>query len=105
VTLVGLGLVAVWLYVRRPQLRPGTLVRAVVHVAASFCLFAGLPYVIGPVLGAIPAPVGPLLVVGGLLMPVLTYVLFSWLCLMAKIHDIADSTPRGGHRVPHGAKA
>src|SRR6476660_385298 len=37
---IGLGLVAVWAYVRYPRLRPGSLVRAAVHVALSFLAFA-----------------------------------------------------------------
>jgi hypothetical protein len=98
-TLLGLGVVAVWVYVRYPRLRPRTIMRAMGHVAASFGLFALLPYIVGPCLEAIGKPLGPLLVVAGLLLPTLTYVLFSWLGLMAKLHDLADSTPRGGHPV------
>ena len=33
---VGLGLVAVWTYVRYPRLRPRSLVLAALHVAVSF---------------------------------------------------------------------
>ena len=98
-TLLGLGMVAVWVWVRYPRLRPSSLMRAIVHVALSFCLFALLPYVISPVLNAVGKPFGPALFVLLLLVPTLTYVLFSWLGLMAKLHDLADSKPRGGHPV------
>ena len=98
-TLIGLGAVAVWVYVRYPRLRPRTLTRAMVHVAASFGLFALLPYAVGFFVEAMPKPLGALCFVVALLIPTLTYVLFSWLGLMAKLHDLADSTPRGGHPV------
>jgi hypothetical protein len=98
-TLLGLGAVAVWVWVRCPRLRPGTIRRAMAHVAASFGAFALLPYSISPWLGALGKPLGPALFVVMLLIPTLTYVLFSWLGLMAKLHDLADSTPRGGHTV------
>jgi hypothetical protein len=98
-TLLGLGAVAVWLYVRYPRLRPRSIMRAMGHVASSFGLFALLPYVVTPCLDALGRPLGPALFVVGLMIPVLTYVLFSWLGLMARLHDLADSTPRGGHPV------
>jgi hypothetical protein len=98
-TLLGLGVVAVWVWMRYPRLRPSSLVRAMVHVALSFCLFALLPYLIRPCLDALGKPFGPFLFIVLLLVPTLTYVLFSWLCLMAKLHDMADSKPRGGHPV------
>jgi hypothetical protein len=98
-TLVGLGTVAAWLYVRFPRLRPRSLMRAMGHVAASFGAFVALPYAIAPCVGLGGKPLGPAIFVVVLLIPTLTYVLFSWLCLMAKLHDMADSKPRGGHPV------
>jgi hypothetical protein len=98
-TLLGLGMVAVWVWVRYPRLRPSSLTRAMVHVASSFCLFTLLPSLINPFLNAVGKPLGPALFVVLLLVPTLTYVLFSWLGLMAKLHDMADSKPRGGHPV------
>jgi hypothetical protein len=97
VTLLGLGMVAVWVWVRYPRLRPRSIMCAMVHVGASFFLFGLLPYLIAPSLSAFGKPLGPFLFVVVLLVPTLTYVLFSWLGLMAKLHDLADSTPRGGH--------
>jgi hypothetical protein len=78
--------------------------RAMVHVAVSFGGFACLPYAVGPC-ALLGKPAGPVLFVVGLLIPTLTYVLFSWLGLMAKLHDMADSKPRGGHPVRCAAKA
>jgi hypothetical protein len=103
-TLLAHGLVAVWVWVRYPRLRPSSLMRAMVHVALSFCLFALLPYLISPSLNALGKPLGSFLFVVLLLVPTLTYVLFSWLGLMAKLHDLADSKPSGGHRVPADAR-
>ena len=92
-TLIGLGAVAVWLHLRYPKLRPGSLVRAIVHVAVSFGVFALLP----TVLTVLPPQVYMGLV---LLIVTLTYVLVSWVWLIARIlNDLLGGTPRGGHPV------
>src|SRR5437763_14621624 len=85
-TLIGLGAVAVWVYVRYPRLRPRTLTRAIVHVAASCGLFALLPYAIGFFVEDMPKPLALRFVVA-LLIPTLTYTLFTWPGLLAKLHD------------------
>jgi hypothetical protein len=97
---VGLGLVAVWAYVRYPGLRPVSLVRAAVHVAISFGAFMLLPTVLDFLLPALPSrPLQPYVVLA-LLIPGLTYVLLSWVWLIARIlHDLFGGTPRGGHPV------
>jgi hypothetical protein len=95
--LVGLGLVAVWTYVNQPQLRPGSLLRAVLHVVVSFCGFASLPLLLGVLLPLLPDAVLRPYVVLALLLPALTYVLLSWVWLIARIlHDVLGGTPRGG---------
>jgi len=81
--LIGLGLVAVWAYVNHPRLRPGSLMRAVVHVILSFAGFALLPILLR------------------VLIPVLTYVLLSWVWLIARILHDMGGTPRGGHPAAH----
>jgi hypothetical protein len=101
--LVGLGCVALWLYLRFPRLRPATIRHAMVHVALSFGLFFALPYTVD-LFSRLPGNVSLLAFVTVLLIPVMTYVLFSWVALIAKIHNLADSTPRGGHRVPRAAE-
>jgi hypothetical protein len=101
--LLGLGGVALWLYLRFPRLKPATITHAMLHVAVSFGLFFALPYAVG-VFSVLPGRLGLLAFVSVLLIPVMTYVLLSWVALIAKIHDLADSTPRGGHRVPRGAE-
>jgi hypothetical protein len=102
-TFAGLGVVALWLYLRFPRLRPQTIKRAMAHVAVSFALFALLPYLVDVFTASLPKVVAIFVFFAFLLLPVLTYVLFSWIGLIAKIHDLADSTPRGGHRVPERA--
>lgn len=94
---IGLGLVAVWAYCRYPRLRPRSLVRAVVQVAISFGGFALVPLTLGLVLQLAPSPdLRPYLVLA-LLMPTLTYVLLTWVWLLARIlHDLSGG-PRGGH--------
>jgi hypothetical protein len=96
---LGLGAVAVWIYLRYPRLRPQSLIRAIVHVAISFGSFGLVPYAIGPCARNLPPSLSLLVIVVGLIVPTLGYVLLSWIWLIAKIHDIGNSLPRGGHRV------
>lgn len=94
---LGLGVVAVWAYVRYPRLRPGSLMRAVAHVAVSFVGFWLLPLALSllmPVVQAHGLRVGVVLV---LLFATLTYVLLSWVWLTACIADALAGGPRGGH--------
>jgi hypothetical protein len=97
---LGLGAVAFWLYVRCPRLRPNSILRAAVHVAASFLAFALLPAALGRLLPLLPSHVLQLEVVLALLLPLFTYVLLSWIWLVARVlHDLFGGTPRGGHPV------
>ena len=95
---VGLGLVAIWTYVRYPRLRPRSLVLAALHVAVSFGAFAVLPMVLSFLLPLLPSQALQPCVVLALLIATLTYVLLSWVWLIARIlHDLLGGTPRGGH--------
>ena len=96
---IGLGLVAVWAYVNYPRLRPGSLMSAVVHVIVSYAGFALLPALLSVLLPLIPSRTAQPYVVLLLLILLLTYVLLSWVWLIARIlHDIGGN-PRGGHPV------
>jgi hypothetical protein len=99
VMFIGLGAVAVWAYVNCPQLRPSSLVRAGLHVAVSFVGFALLPALLGAVLPLLPSPTMQLYVVLALLIPALTYLLLSWVWLIARIFQDIGGNPRGGHPV------
>jgi hypothetical protein len=99
-TFGGLGLVAVWLYIRFPGRRPQTMTRAVIHVIVAFTLFNFVPYGIRPC-QALPAPLSVAVFVAGFLLPALCYVLLSWLWLIARIQDLGNFKPRGGHPVAH----
>lgn len=92
---IGLGAVAVWVYLRYPRLRPPSLVWAALHVAGSFLSFALLPSVLHVVLPLAPSPY----VVLALLIPTLTYLLLSWVWLIARILQDLLRGPRGGHPV------
>jgi hypothetical protein len=97
---VGLGLVAVWAYVRYPRMRPCSLVRAAVHVAVSFAVFALLPATLSLLLPVVSSHALAPYVVLALLIPSLTYVLLSWVWLIARVlHDLFGGAPRGGHPV------
>ena len=96
---IGLGAVAAWTYVNFPRLRPGSLLRAIVHVAVSFAGFALLPTVLSVLLPALPSHAAQPYVVLTLLIPALTYVLLSWIWLIARILHEIGGNPRGGHPV------
>jgi hypothetical protein len=94
---LGLGVVAVWTHVRFPRLRPGSVVGAALHVAVSFLAFALLPNAFGALLPHVPTRAEASYVALALLIPILTYLLLSWVWLVSRIlHDLGG-TPRGGH--------
>jgi hypothetical protein len=96
--LVGLGAVALWGHCRFPSRRPGSLGRAAVHVVLSFAAFALLPKVFGILSPLVPPDAARVDLALTLLFPTLTYVLLSWVWLIARIlHDLLGGTPRGGH--------
>lgn len=96
---IGLGAVAVWTHVKYPRLRPGSLPRAIVHVAVSFAAFALLPTVLSVLLPLLPVRAAQLCVVLTLLISIFTYLLLSWVWLIARILRDIGSNPRGGHPV------
>jgi hypothetical protein len=98
-TFLGLAAVAVWVYVRYPRIRPQSLVSAALHVAVSFIAFSLLPETLGFLLPLAPSRSSGLLVAVALLIPGLTYVLVSWVWLIARIVELLGGTPRGGHPV------
>jgi hypothetical protein len=94
---LGLGAVALWTHLRFPRIRPGSIVRAALHVAVSFLVFALLPTLLGLLLPLAPSIADRDYMALALLIPILTYLLLSWVWLVARIlHDI-NGTPRGGH--------
>jgi hypothetical protein len=69
-------------------------------VAVSFTGFALLPTALSLLLPLVPSPEQEPYVVLALLIPLLTYVLLSWIWLIARVlHDLLGGTPRGGHPV------
>ena len=97
--LFGLGVVAVWAYVNHPRLRPRSLLRAIVHVAVSFAVFAALPAGLTVVLPLLPSRTLQPYVVLTLLIVLLTYLLLSWVWLIGRILQELHGDPRGGHPV------
>jgi hypothetical protein len=94
---IGLGVVAFWCYLRYPRLRPRSLVLAGVHVAVSFGIFALLPTALAILLPIVAFPAR--YVVLALLIPALTYLLLSWVWLIARVLHELSGGPRGGHPV------
>jgi hypothetical protein len=98
--LIGLGAVAVWFYLRYPRLRPRSILQAALHVVLSFLGFALLPLGLRFLLPLVPHPQVPYIVLA-LLIPAMTYLLLSWVWLIARIlHDLSGG-PQGGHPVGH----
>lgn len=93
---LGLGAIAVWLHVRYPRRRPGSLLRAAAHVVLSCIGFGLVPGALSLLLTHV-AP-SPLRLVLGLavVMPAVTYWLLSWVWLLARIVSMLGGTPRGG---------
>jgi hypothetical protein len=96
---IGLSVVAVWAYVRYPNARPASLVRAAVHVAVSFMAFVLLPFALRAALLFTDARALRLSVALVLLFPAMTYVLLSWVWLIGRILQELFRGPRGGHPV------
>jgi hypothetical protein len=97
---IGLGAVALWAHLQFPGRRPGSLRRAILHVAVSFAAFASMPATLGFLLRLAPSPGQARYIVLALLIPTLTYVLLTWVWLLARIlHDLLGGNPRGGHPV------
>jgi uncharacterized membrane protein len=97
---VGLGAVALWLYVRLPRRRPQTLARAMAHVVLSFAVVLVLPAALAVVVSVGTGRSAMLVFVVGALMPALCYVLLSWFWLLGRVvGDVGGGTPRGGHPV------
>jgi hypothetical protein len=97
--LIGLGAVALWTHVNLPRLRPSSLIRAIAHVIVSFAGFALLPALLSVVLPLLPTRASQPYVVLVLLIPTLTYLLLSWVWLIARILHEIGGKPRGGHPV------
>jgi hypothetical protein len=96
-TFLGVAAVALWAYVRFPKIRPQSLVRAALHVALSFVGLSLLPELLGSLLTLTATQSSRILLAVALLIPALTYVLLSWIWLIARIVDLLGGTPRGGH--------
>ena len=96
---IGLGAVAVWLYVKYPRLRPRSLLRAIAHVAVSFAAFALLPTALSLLLPLLPVRSALPYFVLALLIPIFTYLLLSWVWLIARILQDIGGNPGGGHPV------
>ncbi len=93
---LGLGAIAVWLHVRYPGRRPGSLLRAAAHVVFSFIGFGLVPGALSLVLTHLSPSLLRVYVGLGIVMPAVTYWLLSWIWLLARIISMLDGTPRGG---------
>jgi hypothetical protein len=94
----GAFVLAIWVYLRLPALRPRSLGVAVAHVAASFAVLHVTPYLLEVVGKLAPAPYSVGLAVAVVVAPSLCYLYTSWLWLVARVRD-GLGRPRGGHPV------
>jgi ABC-type uncharacterized transport system permease subunit len=96
---LGVGMLALWVHVRLPRLKPGTLRTAAVHVIVSFAGFALAPILVRATLHALPLHLAVVIAIAAITIPTLCYVLLSWLWFIVRMIDAGTSTPRGGHPV------
>jgi hypothetical protein len=87
--LIGLGAVALWTYIKYPKLRPTSLPRAALQVGVAFCALELTP----TLLGVLPPQ---LYLALALLFATVTYLLLSWVWLLALIVQMLGGKPRGG---------
>jgi hypothetical protein len=99
---IGVGLIALWVHVRFPRLQPTTFRRALVHTAVSIGIFALVPY--GAHASVVLLPTRVAIAEACFVIPAFSYVLLSWLWLLARVRDYGGSTPRGGHTVRPSAR-
>jgi hypothetical protein len=69
------------------------------HVAVSFAAFAFLPMALNTLLPLLPSRTPQPYLALALLLPILTYLLLSWVWLIARILQDIGGTPRGGHPI------
>lgn len=92
---LGSILLAVWVYVRLPILRPRSLAVAAVHILASLAVVHTAPALVAAAGWLVPAPYSLALAVAAVVAPSLCYLFASWLWLFGRIRDSLG--PRGGH--------
>lgn len=97
---LGLGLVALWTYLRFPARRPRSIGQAFTHVVLSFAFVLALPALLALVLAFLHGRSAVAVFLVGALMPSLLYLLLSWFWLLGRlVGDLGGGTPRGGHPV------
>lgn len=97
--LAGAGLLAAWVHLRFPRLRPRRLASAIAHVIVSLLGIAFAPVVLWVSLTTFAPPFSVMLGVGAMVVPVLCYVFVSWIWLIARVVELGSGGPRGGKLV------
>lgn len=97
--LLGTGLLAAWVRLRFPRLRPRRLASAIAHVIVSLLAMTFAPVVFWASLTTFAPPVSVVLGVGAIVVPALCYVFVSWIWLIARVVDLGSGGPRGGKLV------
>jgi len=92
---LGSCLLAIWVYVRLPVLRPRSLSVAAAHIMASLAVVHVAPALVGAAGWLLPSPYSVALAVAAVVAPSLCYLFASWLWLLGRVRD--SFGPRGGH--------
>lgn len=100
---VGSVLLAIWVFVRLPQLRPTTFRAAIVHIAVAYGAFHLTPFLIPVCAQLAPPPASIVLAVAGVVLPGLCYMYLSWIWLFGLIVKRLSGRSGGGHLVRSGA--
>ena len=101
---IGLALVALWIYVRFPNRRPQSLMRAIARVVLAFSLFMALPFAMAVFHAFFRGPTAGIAFLLVIAMPLLCGVMLSFIWLLARVlHEFGPDLPKGGHPATSGA--
>jgi hypothetical protein len=89
---------AVWSFTHFATRRPSDFRVVAAHVVVAFCVLHTARPVIRLVAAHIPQPFAMIVSLAAIAVPAVTYLLLSWLWLLACVRDVLPR-PRGGHPV------
>jgi hypothetical protein len=96
--LAGGAALAIWSFTHFATRRPSDFKLAAAHVVVAYCVMHTARPAIRLLAAHIPQPFALILSIAVITVPAITYLLLSWLWLLACVRDVLPR-PRGGHPV------